>query len=134
MTITKIEAVFNEKVETIWDIVTSLKVVSWRTDVSKIEVLEEQKKFVEYTNEGYPTNFVITKFEPWTLYAFTMDNDHMSGRWTGEFFPLTNQKTKIIFTEDVTPKKFYMKPFVKGYLKRQQQKYIDDLTTYLTSK
>lgn len=134
MTITKIEAVFNEKVETIWDIVTSLKDVSWRTDVSKIEVLEEQKKFVEYTNEGYPTNFVTTKFEPWTLYAFTMDNDHMSGRWTGEFFPLTNQKTKIIFTEDVTPKKFYMKPFVKGYLKRQQQKYIDDLTTYLTSK
>lgn len=134
MTITKIEAVFNEKVETIWDIVTSLKDVSWRTDVSKIEVLEEQKKFIEYTNEGYPTNFFITTIEPWTLYAFTMDNDHMSGRWTGEFFPLTNQKTKIIFTEDVTPKKFYMKPFVKGYLKRQQQKYIDDLTTYLTSK
>ena len=50
----------------------------------------------------------------------------MIGYWTGLF----NHKdgfTTINFTEDVTPKKTYMKPFVKGYLKKQQQTYIHDL-------
>lgn len=133
MTITKIEAVFDEKVETIWEIVTSLRDVSWRTDLSKLDVLEDQHKFIEYTKQGFPTNFQITTFEPWKLYAFTMENDNMSGIWTGEFFSLSETKTKIIFTEDITPKKFYMKPFVKGYLKKQQQKYVDDLTNYLAN-
>ncbi|MBM6800684.1 polyketide cyclase, partial [Coprobacillus cateniformis] len=50
--------------------------------------------------------------------------------WTGLF----NHKdgfTTIDFTEDVTPKKIYMKPFVKGYLKKQQQTYIHDLKKVL---
>ena len=31
------------------------------------------------------------------------------------------------FTEDVTAKKFFAKPFVKGYLKKQQALYVKDL-------
>ena len=54
----------------------------------------------------------------------------MTGYWIGLF----NEKdgfTTIDFTEDVTPKKIYMKPFVKSYLKKQQQTYIHDLKKVL---
>lgn len=35
----------------------------------------------------------------------------------------------VVNTEDVTAKTAVMKPFVKGYLKKQQSLYIDDLKT-----
>ena len=39
---TTIEAVFNEPIETIWHIVTDLRNAEWRSDLSKIEVLEDK--------------------------------------------------------------------------------------------
>ena len=36
-----------------------------------------------------------------------------------------------LITENITPKKFFMKPFVKRYLKKQQAAYIRDLTAVL---
>ena len=131
---TTIEAVFNEPIETIWHIVTDLGNAEWRSDLSKIEVLEDKKVFIEYTNQGFPTKFVITAYEPLKLYAFTMDNKNISGKWIGEFQAISETKTKIIFVEDVSSKKIYMKPFVKGYLNKQQKRYVEDLTNYLTNK
>ena len=114
---TTIEAVFNEPIETIWHIVTDLTNADWRSDLSRIEVLD-----------------VITAYEPLKLYAFTMDNKNISGKWIGEFQSLSKTKTKIHFLEDVSPKKIYMRPFVKSYLTKQQKRYVDDLTNYLANK
>ena len=36
-------------------------------------------------------------------------------------------ETEIDFTEDVTVKKFFMKPFIKSYLKKEQVQFIMDL-------
>ena len=36
-------------------------------------------------------------------------------------------KTEIDFTENVIPKKCFMKPFVKTYLKKQQKQFVMDL-------
>ena len=36
-------------------------------------------------------------------------------------------KTEIDFTETVTAKKLFMRPFVKTFLKKQQAQYIADL-------
>ena len=36
-------------------------------------------------------------------------------------------KTEIDFTENVIPKKWFMKPFVKTYLKKQQKQFVLDL-------
>lgn len=130
---TSIEAVFNESVETIWSIVTDLTNAEWRSDLSRIDVCNDQKSFIEYTKQGFATKFTITTFEPLTLYAFTMDNVNIFGNWTGEFYPLADSKTKIIFTEIITPKKRYLTPFVKGYLRKQQKQYVDDLTRYLAA-
>lgn len=126
MAISKITAEFECEAENVWNLVTSLENYSWRSDVSKIVITEPGKKFEEYTKEGYVTSFTITTFEPLERYAFDMDNENMSGHWTG-LFSRQGNLVRIEFTEDVTPKKLIMKPFVKGYLKKQQLQYIADL-------
>ena len=55
-----------------------------------------------------------------------MENSNMKGHWICLFTSKDN-KTEIDFTEYVTVKKFFMKPFVKSYLKKQQAQFISDL-------
>lgn len=125
MAISEIKAYFSSDIEKVWNIVTSLKNYSWRSDISRIEVLNE-KQFAEYTKDGYKTTFTITAKENYKRYEFSMENNNMSGHWTGLFFK-EGEKTVIDFTEDVTCRKLLMKPFVKAYLKKQQSLYIKDL-------
>lgn len=54
-----------------------------------------------------------------------MENSNMKGHWVGVFVE-KNGQTEIDFTEDVTVKKLIMKPFVKTFLKKQQELYVSD--------
>lgn len=125
MAISKISAVFNGDLHTVWDVVTSLENYQWRSDLSRIEVVSE-KQFIEYTKDGYATTFTITVSKPYERWEFDMENSNMAGHWTGVFKGKGSQ-TEIEFTEDVTAKKLIMRPFVKGYLKKQQDQYVSDL-------
>ena len=125
MAVSNIKAVFPCSVQKVWDIVTSLDDYAWRSDISKIEILND-KQFVEYTKEGYATTFTITAMEPLTCWEFDMENENMKGHWTG-VFAAKGDTTEVDFTENVVAKKVLMKPFVKGYLKKQQALYIGDL-------
>lgn len=133
MAIANIKVTLQKDIEKVWEIVTSLSDYSWRSDLSKIEILEDEKKFIEYTKDGYSTNFTITKFEPMKRYEFHMENSNMSGHWIGLFSKAGNN-TEIEFTENVTPKKWIMKPFAGMYLKKQQATYISDLKKALEVK
>jgi len=115
----------NAPPQKIWAVITDLHAWSWRSDLASIEILDE-KRFVETDTSGYKTTFTITGFVPCTRYEFTMDNPNMQGRWTGVLEP-DGAGTRAVFTEDVTPKKWYMKPFAKMYLKKQQATYFADL-------
>lgn len=126
MTTSTIEATYACHTQRVWDTVTSLTDYAWRSDISRIEVLEAGKQFVEFTADGFPTTFTITAFEPTVRYEFDMDNRRMQGHWSGVFSQKDGQTT-IRFTEEVTAKAFYLKPFVKAYLKKQQAAYIADL-------
>lgn len=131
MTTARIEAIFYADIEKVWQVVTSMTNTKWRSDLNKVEVLEDQKVFVEYITQDFPTTFTITDFEPMKFYAFEMENVNMKGKWTGEFSALSSHKTKIIFIEEIQTKKFFLRPFVKSYLKKQQKTYVNDLTKYL---
>lgn len=126
MAIANIKAAFHCDLEKVWNTVTSLEDFSWRSDLAKIEVLEPGKKFVEYTKDGYSTTFTVTLLEPMKRYEFDMDNENMHGHWVG-LFSCGNGETTIDFTENVTVKKLFLKPFVGAYLKKQQAAYVDDL-------
>ena len=125
MAVSTIKATFSCDVKKVWETVTSLKNYAWRSDLSKIEILNE-KQFVEYTKDGYATNFLVTAAEPCRRWEFDMENDNMRGHWTGLFTQKDGQ-TEIEFTETVAAKKLLMKPFVKAYLKKQQAQYVSDL-------
>ena len=125
MAVSNIKATFKCDIQTVWNIVTSLENYQWRSDLSMIEVVSETQ-FIEYTKDGYATNFTITENEPCKRWAFDMENSNMKGHWTG-LFTEKNGQTEIDFTEDVVPKKWIMKPFIKGFLKKQQELYVADL-------
>lgn len=125
MAVSNIKATFESDVQRVWEVVTSLKHYSWRSDLSKIEILNE-KQFVEYAKNGYPTTFTVTRTELYKCWEFDMENDNMKGHWTG-VFTQKGEETEIDFTENVIAKKIFMKPFVKAYLKKQQRQYVSDL-------
>lgn len=129
MAVSNIKANFQCDVQKVWNVVTSLKNYQWRSDLNSVEVLEE-KKFVEYAKNGYPTTFTVTCEIPYERWEFDMENSNMKGHWIG-IFKEENGMTEIDFTEDVQVKKIIMKPFVKRFLKKQQKLYVSDLKRVL---
>ena len=109
----------------VWEIVTMVDNYTWRSDLRNTEVVDENQ-FIEYTKKGYPTTFTITAVEPYKRWEFDMENSNMKGHWIGIFIPRNNE-TEVNFTEHVTAKKIFMKPFVKIYLKKQQAQFVSDL-------
>ena len=125
MAVTNITAYFKCSAEKVWNTVTSSENYSWRSDLEKIEVIDKGKRFIEYAKGGFATEFTIISFKPYELYEFDMENENMSGRWSGKFY------TKVDFTESVSVKKLIMKPFAQYYLRHQQKRYISDLKKVL---
>ena len=55
-----------------------------------------------------------------------MENGNMSGSWEG-IFETAEGGTRLHCSETVNAKHWWMRPFVPGYLKRQQRLYVGDL-------
>lgn len=132
MTSSSIQANFDASVETVWDAVTAFDRVAWRSDLSKAEILDETR-FRETTKDGFVTNFTVTLRKPLERLEFDMENTNLSGHWTG-VFTKTETGTTVVFTETVNAKKFFLKPFVKLFLKKQQNAYISDLQNRLRAE
>ena len=121
-----IKVLISEELHKVWDFVLNIKnYAAWRNDLSKTEVVSD-KQFIEYSKDGHPTTFSVTRVEPYRRWEFDMDNGNMSGHWTG-VFTAKGEGTEIVFTEQVKAKKLLMKPFVKLYLKKQQAQFVADL-------
>lgn len=121
-----IKVLISEELHKVWDFVLDIKnYAAWRNDLSKTEVVSD-KQFIEYSRDGHPTTFSVTRVEPYRRWEFDMDNGNMSGHWTG-VFTAKGEGTEIVFTEQVKAKKLLMKPFVKLYLKKQQAQFVADL-------
>ena len=130
MAVSKVKVIFPGDVKKVWETVTSLEKYAWRSDLSRIEIVDD-KTFIEYTKEGYATTFTVTATDPYRRWEFDMENDNMKGHWTG-VFTQKGEETEVDFTEDVTAKKLVMKPFVGAYLRKQQAQYIADLSKALS--
>lgn len=131
VTTSNIKAIIPSDIHKVWEIVLEIDNYStWRSDLDKTEVVN-QKQFIEYTKDGYPTTFTITVVEPYKRWEFDMENSNMKGHWIW-IFTSKGTETEIDFTEHVTAKKFFMKPFVKSFLKKQQEQFVIDLNNALT--
>ena len=129
MAISTITAELPWDVHSVWNTVTSVRDYTWRSDLERTESLNE-RQFVEYTKKGYATTFTITASEPCRRWEFDMENSSMSGHWTG-IFSSKGEGTEICFTEEVRAKRFFLKPFIKRYLKTQQARFVADLEAEL---
>lgn len=130
MTTSNIKAVFKSDIRKVWETVLAIENYKWRSDLNKVEVISE-KQFIEYTKDGYPTTFTVTAVELYKRWEFDMENTNMKGHWSG-VFTSRGKETEIEFTEYVTAKKLFLKPFVKFYLKKQQKQFVTDLEKELS--
>lgn len=118
--------------EQVWQVVTDLTDTAWRSDIARVE-RTGPGAFVEYTPAGVATRFTVTAQEPCRRWEFRLENSSLRGRWVGEFAP-QGGGTRLRFTEEVQPKRWWMGPFVKGYLKSQQARYAGDLRRALETR
>jgi len=117
---------FNCNIEKLWDIITDNTKYDWRTELSKIEITDD-KHFIEYAKNNYPTYFTITSKEYLKEYKFDIENTNITGKWIGIFKNLENGNVLLDFTEEIETNNFIMKLLAKPYLKNQQKRYMRDL-------
>ena len=110
----------------LWDIITDNANFTWRSDLSKIEIIDETH-FIEYTKNNFPTYFTITAKEKLKEYKFDLENDNIKGKWVGTFKELPNGNIELEFTEEIEVNNLIMKLLAKSYLKGQQKRYMRDL-------
>lgn len=133
MTVSNLKSVLPGDVHKAWSVVTTAsEYPRWRTDLSRVQILGPEA-FLEYTADGYVTKFTIVRAKPGQLWELEMDNTNLRGRWVGRFRQ-RGLATVVDFTEYVSVKKVWMKPFVKGYLKKQQAQFITDLRRAICSE
>ena len=73
-------AVLPGDVQQVWTVVTGVGDYSWRSDLSRTEVLSAEQ-FVEHTQTGEQTLFTITAAEPGRRWELDMENRWMRGHW-----------------------------------------------------
>lgn len=124
MAVSKATVHFPCPVEQVWQTVTDLSHTARRSNLARVEVLDETH-FMNYTTE-----FTVTAYEPLRFYAFTMENGNISGSLE-DIFEAAEDSARLTCTESVTAKHWWTRPFVLSYLKRQQKLYPNDLWTEL---
>lgn len=114
----------------LWEIITNNSVYSWRSDLSKIDIVD-QNHFIEYDKNNFSTYFTITKKKKLKEYKFDIENINLKGKWTGLFAEIDNGNIELTFIEEIEVNSFIMKLFAKLYLKKQQKRYMKDLESEL---
>ena len=115
--ISNINTIISNDIQKVWNIVLAVdKYNSWRSDLSKTEIIND-KQFIEYTKNGYATTFTVTVAEPYKRWEFDMENSNMKGHWIGVFIDKGNE-TQIDFTENVIPKKVVYETFCKNLFEK----------------
>lgn len=117
---------FKCDIEKLWNIITDNTNYIWRSDLSKIEIVDDTH-FIEYAKNNYPTYFTITSKVNLKEYKFDIENSNIKGKWIGIFKKLDNGDILLDFTEEIETNNFIMKLFAKPYLKSQQKRYMNDL-------
>lgn len=130
--IATIQARFDCNTEDVWRAVTDVALYpEWRSNITKVVIIDD-KTFEEHDKSGFVTRFFTVCQKNCNFWEFDIDNANIKGCWTGQFFD-ENGHTRVIFTEKVEAKKFFLRPFLSGYLKRKQSKFVADLEKLLNT-
>lgn len=117
---------FHCDIEKIWEFVTDNKKNHWRSDLLKIEIIDDLH-FIEYSKKNFPTYFTITTKKKCKEYQIEFENTNLKGKWIGIFKEKANGKIELNFTENIETNNILIKILAKPYLKKQQKRYLKDL-------
>ncbi len=115
-----------ENCKKVFDMITDNKNYNWRKDISKIEIIDDVH-FIEYTKDGYKTDFYITSIVPNQRYEFDLKNNNMTGHFIAELKQINTVDIELKLIEQIEVKNIIMKLFAKSYLKKQQANYVSNL-------
>jgi len=136
--IAKKEIILKYNVKTIWDIVVNNNDYKWRSDVKKVEILEDGKNWKEYydVKEKFFTKFTLKEKKGYTIYSFDMDNKNFYGNWMGNFTKINDNETKCVFTETIYVKDKIMNIIAKVFwnIEKIQEQYFRDLENKLRNQ
>ena len=128
----KSTAEFGSDTDQIWRLLTDNTDYAWRSDLQKITVQESESHFTEISKEGIATEFTVAMRIPHQRYVLDLQNKNFTGRFTA-ILEKNNGRTRIDFIEDLEMAgKSKIKAFIcNKYLKKQQQRYIEDMKKVL---
>jgi len=105
---------FKCNIEKLWNIITDNTNYTWRSDLSKIEIVDDTH-FIEYAKNNYPTYFTITSKVNLKEYKFDIENSNIKGKWIGIFKKLDNGDILLDFTEEIETDNYMMKLLAKFF-------------------
>ncbi|MFR6095953.1 MAG: SRPBCC family protein [Dysosmobacter welbionis] len=119
--------------ERVWAVVTDLDCWRWRGGLSRLDHVGEDAFYgVRQKRLSHPLHRHGAP-PPVPLGLFDLDNANLAGRWAGEFRP-EGGGTQVTFTETITVKSPGCASLPRGYLRRQQARYLADLGRALEQK
>ncbi|WP_080292102.1 hypothetical protein [Clostridium botulinum] len=120
---------FSSDINTVWDVVTNNEDYDWRSDISKIEILDNGDSWIEYALNGSHINFDILKKNDCKEYDFNMNNKMFTGKFTSRFEKSATENAKVEFVESISIKNPILKPISYLFFDIQgfQDTYISDL-------
>ena len=125
-----INKIINCNIKDVFNRVSDFQNYHWRNDIIKVEILSDTN-FIEYSKEGYKTFSEITLLENCKSIKLNLENENIKGYFIGNFKCIDNDKTLIYFTEYIEVKNFLKKiimmHFIKPYINKQQNQYVNDL-------
>ena len=118
MTSSNIKAMIQCDSYKVWETVLAVEHYhTWRSDVSKTELIDE-KQFIEYSPNGYSTTFTVTVVEQYKRWELDVRNSHTKGHWT-LVFASKGSETEIDFTASVTAEKLSIRPIGKSVFEQR---------------
>ena len=105
MAISSVKVTFICPIEKIWGVVTNLSDQSWRSDIKKVDVIDEMN-FIEYTKDDFKTMFKTTNKQQNKIWEFSIENKNIVGLWSGKFYKHEGTTT-LDFTENIKAKKIF---------------------------
>ena len=78
---------FKSDVEKVFNVITNMKDCSWRSDLSKVECIDDGK-YIEYNRKNHPTKILVTEYLKNIQFEYDIQNEYYKGHWCGQFAPL----------------------------------------------
>lgn len=124
---------FKSNANAVWNAVTNNEDYKWRSDIKKIEVIEDGSQWLEYYDNKNYTKFALVEKTEHIKYVFNMENKMFYGNWTGYFYPTETGGTKLVIRESIFIKNYIVRiiSYLFWNLNKIQDTYIRDLKNKL---